>query len=132
MGTYPEFLSAASRLPAHRADYFKVAHDDGGEVTSTHIDMAEKAVMADMESFTDELGAACMHRSNVCSDRSTRLPGRLELADDAIVLHAALAAGLRGDNETAGECMKLLAQRHLKHSAVRIQKLAGQYAAGGV
>lgn len=132
MNRYQQFTTAAGRLPALRADYFKVSRDDGGEITQTHIDMARDAVIADVESFTDELGAACMHRSNVCSDRATRLPGRLEQADDAIVLHAALAAGLRGDNETAGECMKLLAERHLKNSAVRIQKLASKFAAGGV
>lgn len=132
MQDYQEFTAAAGRLPALRADYFKVVDEPDADVKQVHIDMATEAVIADVEAFTDELGAACMYRSSVCSDRATRLPGRLEQADDAIVLHAALRAALRDDAETATAAIKLLAERHIKNSAVRIQKLASKYAAGGV
>jgi hypothetical protein len=99
------------------------------DITSTHTEMARDAVLGDIDDVADHLGAACMGRSKVDSDRATRMPGRLEVADDATVLHAALVAGLRGDNETAGEAMRILAQRHLDRNARRVSYLAAEYAA---
>lgn len=97
----------------------------GNSISATALAWAQERVLGDVDTFADHLGAACWQRHDVDSDRATRVPGRLEHADDAVVLHAALVAALRDDASTVLEAVRLLAQRHLARRADRVAELAG-------
>ena len=87
---------------------------------------ASDRVLADVDTFADHLGGACMGKSKVTSERETRIPGRLLQADDAVVLHAGLVAGQRGDSATALEVLRILGDRYLQRSCERVARVASE------
>ena len=94
-------------------------------ISATALAWAQERVLGNLDVFADRLNGACASRTDVDSDWATRVPGRLEHADDAIVLHAALVAAIRDDAATVLEAVRLLAQRHLARNAERVAELAG-------
>lgn len=97
----------------------------GNAVSAHALNWAQERVLGDVDTFADHLGGVCFNRHDVDSDRATRVPGRLEHEDDAVVLHAALVAAIRDDAGTVLEAVRLLAQRHLDRNAERVAELAG-------
>ena len=82
--------------------------------------------LADVDSFVDGLDTS--GRSSVDSDWATRVPGRLEASDDAVVVHALMVASQRGDAETCLEAAKLLADRFLTRGERWINDQAAEIA----
>lgn len=95
------------------------------DVSAHAMTWAQERVLGNLDVFGDTLNNACFGRRDVDSDWATRVPGQLEHADDAVVLHAALVAANRDDAATTLEAMRLLAQRHLDRNAARVAELAG-------
>lgn len=96
---------------AHYADWASQIMDE----------MAREHVLADIDTFADELGAACMGKGSVSSLWESRDHKRLEAAPLPIVLHALLTAGQSGDRETAVLAAKILGDRYLAGQHARVQ-----------
>lgn len=94
-------------------------------------EMAREHVLADVDTFADELGGECMKTPRVTSDFESRNQARLTEAGSPVVLHALLLAGQRGDSETALFCAKLLGDRYLAAHADRVQARYDQLASEG-
>lgn len=92
-------------------------------------DAAREYALSWIDSFADELYAQVMGCGKVTSEWEARCPGRLLAADDAVVLHAGLVAGQRGDAETALHALRILGDRYLQRSAGHVAQLAGVWAA---
>ena len=93
---------------------------------STSVEMAVQQILADVDTFMDDLSAACFNRTKVSSDFYLRQPGRLVQADDATLMHAALVAADAGDAETCCNAMRLLTARHIERKDEAVQRLAAE------
>lgn len=98
-------------------------------IPAPYLEYAAEAALSDVDSFADSLYASCMAAGKVTSEWEARCPGRLLAADDAVVLHAGLVAGQRGDAETALQALRILGDRYLQRSAGHVAQLAGVWAA---
>lgn len=81
---------------------------------------AIEAQLADMDSFTEWLGGACIYRHNVCSEKALRIESRLAESDTATIMHAALSCAAAGDDGTAGKALRLLREKYLASHASQI------------
>lgn len=99
------------------------------DILDSDYQWAAEQVLADVDTFCDELAGAAMRTPRVTSDWFTRVPGRLAQADDLTLLHALLTAGQRNDADTALEAARMLGDRYLSREAERIARLASEYAA---
>lgn len=88
------------------------------------VEMAVERLLADIETFSEELSVAGHRRCSVNSDYYLRQPHRMTLADDATLLHAALVAADRGEAETCFSAMKLLTSRYLERNEAQVQRIA--------
>lgn len=93
-----------------------------------HVEAAFSKTLGDLDTLVDWLGGECFQRTQVDSDRATRVPGRLLTADTAVVLHAALVAADRQDAAGCLEAMRVLTQRYLELQDARVQDLARELA----
>lgn len=85
----------------------------------------ELAVLADIDTIADQLGAAAMNRAEVDGDYYLRVPGRLAQADDAELVHALLTAP---DADQVVACRDEWVRRSLVRAQARIVTAAAEAA----
>lgn len=121
-GFVPCFVSIAEAAHERRAERTGV--------TAAHVELAVARQLRNVDGFADMLASECLGRTDVESERATRMPGRLLGADTAVVLHALVVAADRHDEAGCLAAARLLVQRYLLAEDDRIQQLAAEYAAG--
>lgn len=99
--------------------------DDPRTLSVPALEYAQAAVLCDVDSFADDLYAACMGKA-ANSEWAMRVPGRLEVSDAATVLHALLASALADDGQSTLAAARLLLQRYLDRNADRIVRIASE------
>lgn len=102
----------------------------GADVNSLHTQLARERILADLDGLTDWLGAACVGRSNVSSERALRMPHRLDEADVPTILHAAIACAEKDDAADCLRAVKLLIERYMLAESRRALELAQDIANG--
>jgi hypothetical protein len=100
----------------------------GAEVSDRHIDMATDDILSDLDTLGDWLSACTCNAKGIASDYEARTPGKLLYASTAVVLHAALIAGTRGDASTALDAMSVLVYRYLTLRAPDVARRAADLA----
>jgi len=108
-----------------RAEARHAARAEAAGIRDIHVEYAAQRLLSNTDHFAEFLGAECYGRQQVDSDRATRTPERLQAADTAELVHAALVAADRGDRDGCFEAMRLIAARYL----IDADQLLQQYAA---
>lgn len=127
-----ETTTTASRpafCPVTRAEGNHARQAESRAIKDVHVEIAVERITADVDTFTDWLAGECQGRTNVSSDWSCRVPGRLLTADVAVLLHAALTAADALDEAGCLSAMRALQQRYLVEKDDRLQQLAAEAAA---
>lgn len=96
------------------------------EISATCYEIANDVLLSDVDSFVEFLDT--YQRDKVSSEHATRRPGRIEAADNATVLHAAIVAATRKDGEGCLEAMRLLVSRYVAANGERIHQIASEFA----
>ncbi len=111
-----------------RAEARHAARLEARDIRPVHVEMAVERVLSNTELFSDFLGGECFGRKQVDSDRATRMPHRMTEADTAVLVHAALVAADRGDQEGCLDAMRLIAARYLTDNDALLQQYAAEAA----